>query len=154
MILNLHRKTWKELFIKLRVAFGSLKRDLLKRREISKLENDSLKLKDLFAHKFPSLSANENEEMKCVSCGLCEEICPTRAIQIKGQQESTSRNVYEGPKPKRFLVNLEECIKCNLCHYVCAVDAVELSGEYSGSLVELVVEFSEEKSGSLLELAD
>lgn len=49
---------------------------------------------------------------KCVSCGVCEQSCPAKAIVMK-----------EG-KP---LVDLRSCIRCFCCHELCAHGAVGIA---------------------------
>jgi len=48
---------------------------------------------------------------KCISCGLCEEICPQNAITmgIKGAQ-----------------ITYSKCIKCYCCHEICPEVAIDL----------------------------
>jgi len=48
---------------------------------------------------------------KCISCGLCEEICPKQAIK-NTQPEAT--------------INYSKCIRCYCCHEVCPEEAIEL----------------------------
>ena len=48
---------------------------------------------------------------KCISCGLCKEICPQNAITIGNK----------GAK-----INYSKCIKCYCCHEICPEDAIEL----------------------------
>lgn len=75
---------------------------------------------------YPKLS--ELAENQCTSCGLCEEICPTRAIGLESKNKNS--NFYEGPKPKSFWLSLDKCIKCKLCVDVCPNGSLLLEGNY------------------------
>ena len=48
----------------------------------------------------------------CISCGLCEEICPKHAI--------TNRS-------DRAHIDYNKCIRCYCCHEICPYDAIELA---------------------------
>jgi uncharacterized protein (DUF362 family) len=48
---------------------------------------------------------------RCISCGLCEEICPKHAIE----------NLKTGAKIDYF-----KCIRCYCCHEICPYNAIEL----------------------------
>jgi ferredoxin len=48
----------------------------------------------------------------CTACGLCEDICPVKAIKSKGGDT--------------MLLDVEVCIGCGLCGSVCQVGAVTL----------------------------
>lgn len=48
---------------------------------------------------------------KCISCGLCQEICPKHAIT----------NTSTGAK-----INYLKCIRCYCCHEICPEKAIEL----------------------------
>ncbi len=47
----------------------------------------------------------ENEQDRCIACGVCMKVCPREAITI-----------YHGCYAK---VDLEKCIGCGLCEKAC-----------------------------------
>ncbi|MEG2348750.1 MAG: 4Fe-4S binding protein [Clostridia bacterium] len=47
---------------------------------------------------------------KCISCGVCEQECPTGAI-CQGEE--------------RYQIDEEKCISCGACRAVCPVEAPE-----------------------------
>lgn len=108
--------------------------------ELKKLFNDSRELNNLFTEKFPNLKMSEQGELNCVSCGLCEDICPTNAIKIdKNEMISLPKTPISGEIPNAFHLDLNLCRKCDLCRFVCAADALELRAEFSDeSSVDLV----------------
>ena len=75
----------------------------------------------------PVLVKDEDGREKCVSCQLCEFVCPPKAIRIHpGELPLTSRwaNVEKGPK--EFDIDMLRCIYCGLCEEVCPEEAIWL----------------------------
>ena len=63
---------------------------------------------------------------KCVSCSLCEFVCPPRAITIIPGQ-------IDGPvekAPKVFDIDMLRCIFCGYCEEVCPEEAIFMSEVY------------------------
>ncbi|MDP0501669.1 MAG: NADH-quinone oxidoreductase subunit I [Verrucomicrobiota bacterium JB022] len=80
----------------------------------------------------PTLVRDPNGREKCVSCQLCEFVCPPKAIRITpGEipEESESRHVEKGPK--EFEINMLRCIYCGFCQEVCPEEAIWLQDIYS-----------------------
>lgn len=81
----------------------------------------------------PTLVKDPNEREKCVSCQLCEFVCPPKAIRIiPGEihiQESEHAHVEKAPK--EFEIDMLRCIYCGLCEEVCPEEAIFLQDLYS-----------------------
>ena len=58
-------------------------------------------------------------EERCISCKLCEAICPANAITIM----CTSREDGQR-KTIQFDVDMTKCIYCGFCQEACPVDAI------------------------------
>ena len=73
----------------------------------------------------PRLVVNEDDTIRCVSCGLCEAACPAYAITIDGQE--TDRFIER--EPERFDIDMLRCILCGFCEEACPKDAIVMSDE-------------------------
>ncbi|MEZ5275311.1 MAG: NADH-quinone oxidoreductase subunit I [Opitutaceae bacterium] len=79
----------------------------------------------------PTLVKDPDGREKCVSCQLCEFVCPPKAIRI------TPGEITEGPyqhvekAPQEFEINMLRCIYCGLCQEVCPEEAIFLQEEYT-----------------------
>ncbi|MBL62129.1 MAG: NADH-quinone oxidoreductase subunit D [Opitutae bacterium] len=81
----------------------------------------------------PTLVKDPNEREKCVSCQLCEFVCPPKAIRITPgaiSTEETDRTHVE-KAPKEFEINMLRCIYCGYCEEVCPEEAIFLQDIYS-----------------------
>jgi formate hydrogenlyase subunit 6/NADH:ubiquinone oxidoreductase subunit I len=68
---------------------------------------------------------------RCISCSLCEKVCPSNAIEMIDVDEK-----------KRPLFMLDRCVFCYQCAESCPKDAIEFSKDFElalGKKSELVV---------------
>ena len=80
----------------------------------------------------PYLVKDPEGRTKCVSCQLCEFVCPPKAIKITppGPEGAPGAgNVEKGPK--EFEINMLRCIFCGFCQEVCPEEAIFLQKDYS-----------------------
>lgn len=71
----------------------------------------------------PRLVQNKDGAVRCVSCGLCEYVCPAFAITIVGKE--TEREIER--EPKEFSIDMLRCILCGFCEEVCPEEAIFMS---------------------------
>ncbi|MFZ4694343.1 MAG: NuoI/complex I 23 kDa subunit family protein [Verrucomicrobiia bacterium] len=80
----------------------------------------------------PTLVRDQEGREKCVSCQLCEFVCPPRAIAIwPGALPESDPDAKVEKRPERFEINMLRCIYCGLCEEVCPEQAIFLRKEYS-----------------------
>ena len=80
----------------------------------------------------PTLVMDPNGREKCVSCQLCEFICPPRAIKIKpGSIPAENQYAKVEKAPEAFDIDMTRCIYCGLCEEVCPEQAIYLRKEYA-----------------------
>ena len=67
---------------------------------------------------------NENNEHRCVACGLCQMACPNDTIKVTSETVET-----EDGKKKKILATYEydlgACMFCQLCVKMCPQQAIE-----------------------------
>jgi len=80
----------------------------------------------------PTLVKDPNGREKCVSCQLCEFVCPPKAIRIiPGEIESEDPFAHVEKAPEEFEINMLRCIYCGLCQEVCPEEAIFLQDIFS-----------------------
>lgn len=81
----------------------------------------------------PTLVKDPHGREKCVSCQLCEFVCPPKAIRITPgsvpADEPTRTHVEKAPK--EFEIDMLRCIYCGFCQEVCPEEAIFLQNVYS-----------------------
>jgi NADH-quinone oxidoreductase subunit I len=82
----------------------------------------------------PTLVKDPNGREKCVSCQLCEFVCPPKAIRITpGSIPAGAPNEQVEKAPQAFDIDMLRCIYCGLCEEVCPEEAIFLQNQYSMS---------------------
>ena len=80
----------------------------------------------------PTLVMDPHGREKCVSCQLCEFVCPPKAIRITpGEIPEDSPHAHVEKGPKEFDIDMLRCIYCGLCQEVCPEEAIWLQNVYS-----------------------
>ncbi|MFM7209961.1 MAG: NuoI/complex I 23 kDa subunit family protein [Verrucomicrobiota bacterium] len=80
----------------------------------------------------PTLVRDPEGREKCVSCQLCEFVCPPKAIRITpGEIPADAPAAHVEKAPKEFEINMLRCIYCGLCQEVCPEEAIWLQTQYS-----------------------
>ena len=80
----------------------------------------------------PYLVKDQEGRTKCVSCQLCEFVCPPKAIRITPPGSTGAPEAGNVEKaPKEFEINMLRCIFCGFCQEVCPEEAIFLLKDYS-----------------------
>ena len=81
----------------------------------------------------PYLVRDQEGHTKCVSCQLCEFVCPPKAIKIipPGPDGLAADRANAEKMPLEFEINMLRCIFCGFCQEVCPEEAIFLQKDYS-----------------------
>ena len=81
----------------------------------------------------PYLVKDQAGNTKCVSCQLCEFVCPPKAIRIvpPGPDGQPADRANAEKMPKEFEINMLRCIFCGFCQEVCPEEAIFLQNDFS-----------------------
>jgi len=81
----------------------------------------------------PYLVKDTDDNTKCVSCQLCEFVCPPKAIKITppGADGQPADRENAEKMPEEFEINMLRCIFCGFCQEVCPEEAIFLQQDFS-----------------------
>jgi Na(+)-translocating NADH:ubiquinone oxidoreductase A subunit len=74
------------------------------------------------------------ERRPCITCGLCEQVCPARIMP-----QILHRYLYRQALAEAERAGLERCVDCNLCTYVCP-SKIDLQRQFSEARQSLEAE--------------
>src|SRR5512139_2445274 len=72
-------------------------------------------------------SRNEDGTPRCVHCGACAAVCPTKCITLAITKDG------EGKPLKHYTVDVLRCLFCGLCVEACPYSALVLTDHYEYS---------------------
>ncbi|MDW7658230.1 MAG: FAD-dependent oxidoreductase [Bacillota bacterium] len=68
-----------------------------------------------------------NDWTKCIGCGTCSEVCPTKAITMAKRADVPD---VEGSLPERPVIDYGRCCFCGLCVDICTSGSLSMSKGY------------------------
>ena len=75
----------------------------------------------------PALVRDQNGREKCVSCQICEFVCPPMAITMWPAEFEVGNKIEK--YPERFEIDMLRCIYCGFCEEACPEEAIFLVKE-------------------------
>lgn len=69
------------------------------------------------------LLTDSEGQPKCVACGLCAHVCPSRCLTVIAELSAAGT-----PTPGRFELDELRCTGCTLCVQICPEDALDMKG--------------------------
>ena len=118
----------------LKITIGHAFRILLKKKKVT-MQYPEEKWDDNMPEYYrgaPALVTDEHGRERCVSCQLCEFICPPRAITIIPEEiPSDDQWAKVEKRPKEFEIDMIRCIYCGMCEEVCPEQAIFLRKDYA-----------------------
>ncbi len=75
-----------------------------------------------------ALARREDGTPRCVGCGLCSAICPSRCIHVYTSEGSDHKKVVDG-----YDIEVLRCVYCGFCVEACPYKAVVLTDHYEYS---------------------
>jgi NADH-quinone oxidoreductase subunit I len=73
------------------------------------------------------LPGDDEGEIRCVACKLCEVACPTQAISIVAE---AADNYGVERRPKIYNIDFMRCVFCGFCVEACPCDALRMGMKY------------------------
>ena len=73
------------------------------------------------------------DNLRCVSCKICEQECPPQCIHIDGpakDEQGRPLKAYGRTYPVKFDIDMSICMSCRICVDVCPFDAIEMDNQY------------------------
>jgi len=72
------------------------------------------------------------DNLRCVSCKICEQECPPQCIHIVTEKDEQGRPVKAHGRtyPVKFDIDMSICMSCRICVDVCPFDAIEMDNQF------------------------
>lgn len=68
------------------------------------------------------------ENLRCVSCKICEQECPPQCIYIEVERDPKTGKPVR--RPRVFDIDYSVCMQCQICAEVCPFDAIKMDNVY------------------------
>ena len=83
---------------------------------------------------FPFLVYDKTpDDLRCVSCKICEQECQPACIHIVGpakDEQGRPLKAHGRTYPVKFDIDMAICMSCRICVDVCPFDAIEMDNQY------------------------
>ncbi len=75
-----------------------------------------------------ALARKDDGTARCVGCGLCAAVCPSRCIDVYTSEGDDHTKIVD-----RYEIEVLRCVYCGFCVEACPFQAVVLTGHYEYS---------------------
>ena len=75
----------------------------------------------------PILLYDEDDSIRCTSCGICAKVCPPQCIWIVRTAGPDGKPI---PEPAAFTIDTSICMSCGYCAEYCPFDAIKMDHRY------------------------
>ena len=78
---------------------------------------------------------------KCIGCGLCPQVCPSKAIELTGKGSKAEITYY-----------LDRCLFCGECVDICPTKTIKTTSEFELAFTnrkETIIQYKRQKASNL-----
>ena len=79
---------------------------------------------------------DENDNNRCIACGLCQQACPNGTIKITTKTTTDEESGKSKKVLDTYIYDLGACMFCQLCVNACPKNAIEFSNDFETAVFD------------------